>query len=119
MAVRLRILATIFLFWVGFFVAARVGYLVYHHLGPALGIGGVQARTFHAAALRQLRYFWPQVVGDTPWELLDRKLGLVGQSASRAGVSTSADSLRDQAGEIEWSKATLVAPEDYPAAAAA
>src|SRR5690606_40494389 len=32
-----------------------------------LGIGGsssqVQARTFHAAALRQLRYFWPQVVG--------------------------------------------------------
>lgn len=84
----------------------------------ALGIGGVQARTFHAAALRQLRYFWPQVVGDTPWELLDRKLGLIGQSASRAGVSTSADSLRDLAGEIEWSKATLVAPEDYPAAAA-
>ena len=84
----------------------------------ALGIGGVQARTFHAAALRQLRYFWPQVVGDTPWELLDRKLWLVGQSASRAGVSTSADSLRDLAGEIEWSKATLVAPEDYPAAAA-
>ena len=29
----------------------------------ALGVGGVQARTFHAAALRQLRYFWPRVVG--------------------------------------------------------
>ena len=24
-----------------------------------LGAGGVQARTFHSAALRQLRYFWP------------------------------------------------------------
>src|SRR5690606_24373990 len=28
-----------------------------------LGVGGVQARTFHAAALRQLSYFWPSVVG--------------------------------------------------------
>jgi len=82
-----------------------------------LGIGGVQARTFHAAALRQLRYFWPQVVGESPWQLLDRKIALVGQAASRAGVSTGADRLRDLAGEIEWAKATLIAPEDYPAAA--
>ncbi len=49
MAVRFRILATIFLFWVGFFVAARVGHLVYHNLGPALGIGGV-LRAFWAGA---------------------------------------------------------------------
>lgn len=28
-----------------------------------LGVPGVQARTFHAAALRQLSYFWPQAVG--------------------------------------------------------
>ena len=28
-----------------------------------LGVGGVQARTFHAAALRQLHYFWPQAIG--------------------------------------------------------
>ncbi|MDQ2722247.1 MAG: ATP-dependent DNA helicase UvrD2 [Actinomycetota bacterium] len=83
-----------------------------------LGIGGVQARTFHAAALRQLRYFWPQVVGDTPWELLDRKFALVSQAANRAGVSTSTESVRDLAGEIEWAKASLIAAEDYPAAAA-
>ncbi|WP_127783661.1 ATP-dependent DNA helicase UvrD2 [Rhodococcus sp. X156] len=82
-----------------------------------LGIGGVQARTFHAAALRQLRYFWPQVVGDTPWELLDRKFSLVGQAASRVGAKTSTENVRDLAGEIEWAKATLIAPEDYPAAA--
>ncbi|MGB3829567.1 MAG: UvrD-helicase domain-containing protein, partial [Ornithinimicrobium sp.] len=25
-----------------------------------LGVGPVQARTFHAAALRQLQFFWPQ-----------------------------------------------------------
>ena len=28
-----------------------------------LGAGGVSARTFHSAALSQLNYFWPQVVG--------------------------------------------------------
>ncbi|MGL4305370.1 MAG: ATP-dependent helicase, partial [Mycobacteriaceae bacterium] len=86
-----------------------------------LGIGGaegalaaVQARTFHAAALRQLRYFWPQVVGDTSWQLLDRKYSVVAQAANRARVSTSTESIRDLASEIEWAKASLIAPEDYP-----
>ena len=31
-----------------------------------LGVGNVQARTFHAAALRQLQFFWPQAVGGSP-----------------------------------------------------
>ena len=82
-----------------------------------LGVGGAQAVTFHAAALRQLRYFWPRVVGDAPWELLDGKLRLVGQAANRLGAPTSAESLRDLAGEIEWAKASLITPEDYPLAA--
>ncbi|HEX5347216.1 MAG TPA: ATP-dependent helicase [Pseudonocardiaceae bacterium] len=84
-----------------------------------LGIVGVQARTFHAAALRQLRYFWPQVVGDQPWPLLEHKLRLVGQAAQRAGAGAGADELRDFAGEIEWAKASLVTAADYPAAVAA
>ncbi|MBM7772194.1 DNA helicase-2/ATP-dependent DNA helicase PcrA [Actinokineospora baliensis] len=84
----------------------------------AMGIGGAQARTFHSAALRQLRYFWPRVVGDAPWELLETKLRLVGQAAHRAGTGTEREALRDLASEIEWAKASLVAPEDYPAAAA-
>ncbi|MGI8815354.1 MAG: ATP-dependent DNA helicase UvrD2 [Pseudonocardia sp.] len=79
-----------------------------------LGVGGVQARTFHAAALRQLRYFWPRVVGDVGWELLEAKLRVVGQAAHRAGADTNSESLRDLAGEIEWAKASLVAPADYP-----
>ncbi len=84
-----------------------------------LGVTGVQARTFHAAALRQLRYFWPQVVGDEPWPLLEHKLRLVGQAAHRAGAGTGSDDLRDLAGEIEWAKGSLVNAEDYPATAAA
>ena len=84
-----------------------------------LAVGGVQARTFHAAALRQLRYFWPRVVGDELWPLLEHKPRLVSQAAQRAGASTGADDVRDFAGEIEWAKASLVSPADYAAAVAA
>lgn len=88
----------------------------------ALGLGGdatqVQARTFHAAALRQLKYFWPQIVGDVPWRLIDGKFPIVAQAANRAGLSSATDSVRDLLSEIEWAKASLIAPEDYPAAVA-
>ncbi|MEV0245457.1 ATP-dependent DNA helicase UvrD2 [Nocardia sp. NPDC050712] len=87
-----------------------------------LGLGGdanqVQARTFHAAALRQLKYFWPQIVGDVPWRLLDKKFPIVAQAAHRAGLSSATESVRDLLSEIEWAKGTLIAPEDYPAAVA-
>lgn len=84
-----------------------------------LGVAGVQARTFHAAALRQLRYFWPRVVGGDQWQLLEAKLRFVGQAAARAKAGTDAASLRDLAGEIEWAKSGLVTPDGYPAAVAA
>lgn len=84
-----------------------------------LAVGGVQARTFHAAALRQLRYFWPRVVGGQPWPLLEHKPRLVGQAAQRAGAATGADDVRDFAGEIEWAKANLISPGQYAAAVAA
>ena len=74
--------------------------------------------TFHAAARRQLQYFWPRVVGDTGWELLDSKFGVVAQAANRAAMQASTDDVRDLAGEIEWAKASLISPEDYPAAVA-
>jgi DNA helicase-2/ATP-dependent DNA helicase PcrA len=85
----------------------------------ALGVGGVQARTFHAAALRQLRYFWPRVVGGPQWQLLEGKLRVVGQAAGRAKAGTDAAALRDLAGEIEWAKASLVGPQQYAAEVAA
>jgi DNA helicase II / ATP-dependent DNA helicase PcrA len=84
-----------------------------------LGVDGVQARTFHAAALRQLRYFWPRVVGGEPWPLLEHKLRLLAQVAQQASPGTGADDLRDVAGEIEWAKASLVSAADYPAAVTA
>ncbi|SMD27228.1 ATP-dependent DNA helicase UvrD2 [Kibdelosporangium aridum] len=80
----------------------------------ALGIPAAQARTFHSAALRQLRYFWPRVVGDAPWNLIEGKLRLIGQAAHKVGAPTEVEVLRDLASEIEWAKASLVSPDDYP-----
>ena len=87
-------------------------------LDDGAGTGSVQAMTFHAAARRQLRYFWPRVVGDTGWQLLDSKFAVVAQSANRAGLQVSTDDVRDLAGEIEWAKASLISPEGYAAAVA-
>lgn len=79
----------------------------------ALGAAGVQARTFHAAALRQLSYFWPQVVGGQIPSLVDHKAPLVGRAARSAGLNVDRFAVRDLASEIEWAKVSLVAPEDY------
>jgi DNA helicase II / ATP-dependent DNA helicase PcrA len=87
-------------------------------LDDGTGTGSVQAMTFHAAARRQLHYFWPRLVGDTRWQLLDSKFSVVAQSASRAGMNVSTDDVRDLAGEIEWAKASLISPEGYAAAVA-
>lgn len=84
-----------------------------------LGVRGVQARTFHSAALRQLRYFWPRHFGGALPELTTSKFRLVGQAASRCRLSTEQSMVRDLAGEVEWARSCLVDAADYPAAAAA
>ena len=84
-----------------------------------LGVAGVQARTFHAAALRQLSFFWPQVVGGTPPRILEHKAPVVAEAASRLGLRVDRLSVRDLSSEIEWSKVSLVAADDYVRAASA
>ncbi|MGW7055195.1 ATP-dependent DNA helicase UvrD2 [Streptomyces sp. NPDC054887] len=83
-----------------------------------LGAGGVQARTFHSAALRQLQYFWPKAVGGDLPRLVERKVQLVAEAAARCRVRLDRNELRDVTGEIEWAKVTQTVPGDYPAAAA-
>ena len=78
-----------------------------------MGIGGVQARTFHAAALRQLRYFWPQVAGDLPWQLIDNKFPLVARATRAVGLEPDKELVRDLLTEIEWAKASLISPDGY------
>ncbi len=83
-----------------------------------LGGAGVQARTFHAAALRQLRYFWPRHVGGELPDLASHKAGLVAEAAGRLRLPTDRATVRDLSGEVEWVKVTMTDRDDYPAAAA-
>ncbi|MFI1646403.1 ATP-dependent DNA helicase UvrD2 [Streptomyces avidinii] len=82
-----------------------------------LGAGGVQARTFHSAALRQLQYFWPKAVGGEVPRLLERKIQFVAEAGARCRIRLDRGELRDVTGEIEWAKVTQTVPADYPVAA--
>src|SRR6476659_7906262 len=74
----------------------------------------VLAVTFHSAALRQARFFWPRVDGGELPVLTESKLGLVGNAARRNRVQTDQATLRDLASEVEWAKVSNVRPDDYP-----
>ncbi|HEY5980919.1 MAG TPA: ATP-dependent DNA helicase UvrD2 [Microlunatus sp.] len=83
-----------------------------------LGARGVQARTFHSAALRQAQYFWPKAYGGEFPSVLDNRMSLVAESASRLRVRVDTARLRDLLGEISWAKVSNTTPEDYPRVAA-
>ncbi|MFC6287468.1 ATP-dependent DNA helicase UvrD2 [Nocardioides sp. GCM10027113] len=83
-----------------------------------LGAGGVQARTFHSAALRQLRFFWPRVHGTELPTLTESKLGILATAARRTRLEPDQALLRDLASEIEWAKVSNVHPDDYARIAA-
>ncbi|MFD6952818.1 ATP-dependent DNA helicase [Nocardiopsis sp. TSRI0078] len=78
-----------------------------------LGAPRVQARTFHAAALRQLAFFWPQVIGGEKPTLIESKIQAVSRAAHSVGLQPDRAGLRDLASEIEWAKVTQVRPTDY------
>jgi DNA helicase II / ATP-dependent DNA helicase PcrA len=82
-----------------------------------LGVPGVQARTFHAAALRQLHYFWPQAIGGGAPEVLPHKASVVAEACSRLHLQVDRVVVRDLAAEVEWAKVSMLTPETYAAAA--
>lgn len=84
-----------------------------------LGVGGVQARTFHAAALRQLHFFWPQAIGGAAPEIMSHKAPAVAQAAASLRLQFDRTGIRDLAAEVEWAKVNMLTPETYAAAAAA
>lgn len=84
-----------------------------------LGVAGVQARTFHAAALRQLHFFWPQAIGGPAPEVMPHKAGALAEALGRLRLEVDRTALRDLAAEIEWAKVGLLSADQYPAAARA
>ncbi|MBO1901147.1 ATP-dependent helicase [Leucobacter weissii] len=79
-----------------------------------LGAEGVRAQTFHSAALAQLGYFWPQLVGGPAPQLLGGgKIPTLAQLADALDLGLSKEALRDVASEIEWRKVSMLSIEDY------
>jgi DNA helicase-2/ATP-dependent DNA helicase PcrA len=70
----------------------------------ALGVEGVAARTFHAAALAQLNFFWPTLTGAPAPKIVDNKVRVLGQAADALRLRPDRATLRDIASEIEWRK---------------
>jgi DNA helicase-2/ATP-dependent DNA helicase PcrA len=83
----------------------------------ALGVAGVAVSTFHAAALRQLRYFWPKAVGGPAPKLLTAKAPLLAEAAAALGLPRDRVLVRDLAAEVEWAKVSRLPLEGYVSAA--
>ena len=78
-----------------------------------LGVGGVQVRTFHSAALRQLRFFYPQFFNSGLPDLVPSKFRYVADAATLCRVPNDKDTVRDLAAEIEWAKVNILSPDSY------
>ena len=74
----------------------------------SLGVEGVQARTFHAAALRQLRYFWPRISDRAFPSLMSSKASVVAGVLSAHGVSPDTSMVRDVSADIEWARVNFI-----------
>jgi DNA helicase-2/ATP-dependent DNA helicase PcrA len=79
-----------------------------------LGLPGVTARTFHAHALSQLRFFWPLRNDGRPLpELLDSKIPILARLGRQLPGHYRFTPAKDLADEIEWAKSRRIAPRAY------
>lgn len=79
----------------------------------ALGVRGAQARTIHAAALRQCRYFWPQTYRTEFPAVADNTFSFAARAANQVLGSADTALIRDLEAEISWAKSSNVAPAQY------
>ena len=78
-----------------------------------LGVHAVNAKTFHAAALSQLEYFWRDFFGIEAPRVIDSKSRTIGQAAESLKIRLDANTIRDIAAEIEWRKYSMLSLEQY------
>jgi DNA helicase-2/ATP-dependent DNA helicase PcrA len=110
----------------GYFAANRILALTYTNRAAGelrarlrqLGITGVSVKTFHAAALAQLQYFWPQFAGIPAPSVIESKAKLIFQVAEALKLKFDTAAIRDIAAEIEWRKFSMLSLEDYEKLAA-
>ena len=105
----------------GYFAANRILALTYTNRAAGelrarlrqLGITGVSVKTFHAAALAQLQYFWPQFAGIPAPSVIESKAKLIFQVADSLKLKFDTAAIRAIAAEIEWRKFSLLSLDDY------
>lgn len=105
----------------GYFAANRILALTYTNRAAGelrarlrqLGITGVSVKTFHAAALAQLQYFWPQFAGIPAPSVIESKAKLIFQVADSLKLKFDTAAIRDIAAEIEWRKFSMLSLDDY------
>ena len=78
-----------------------------------LGVQGVEARTFHAAALSQLGRLWERHTGDRLPQVLDSKAPVIASLANGLPPPHRFLPRRELAGEIEWAKNRMLSPATY------
>jgi DNA helicase II / ATP-dependent DNA helicase PcrA len=110
----------------GYYSANRVLALTYTNRAAGelrarlrqLGIGAVSVKTFHAAALAQLEYFWPQFAGVPAPSVLESKASLIAKVAESQKIRLETGGVRELASEIEWRKFSMLSMDEYVAVAA-
>ncbi len=108
----------------GYYSANRVMALTYTNRAAGelrarlrgLGIPAVSVRTFHAAALSQLEFFWPQYAGVPAPRILESKAKLIAQLAEAQKLHFDSGTIRDLAAEIEWRKYSMLSLDEYETA---
>jgi DNA helicase-2/ATP-dependent DNA helicase PcrA len=78
-----------------------------------LSVQGVEARTFHSAALSQLHRLWPEHTGGPVGDILDHKAPLIASLANALPPPHKFLPRRELASEIEWAKNRMVEPGGY------
>jgi DNA helicase II / ATP-dependent DNA helicase PcrA len=78
-----------------------------------LGVPEFATSTIHGAAWRQLKHFWPQVLGGNPWNLVTNRSRVFDVAFDRASAKMDAAERRTIQVEIERLKALGLDAESY------
>lgn len=81
----------------------------------ALGAPPVVTRTIHAAALRQLRFFWSRGGNQALPQLHADRESLVLQARERLSLPTDMESVTQTSTHIAWAKAHMHSPDTFAA----
>ena len=78
-----------------------------------LGAPGVQVRTFHAAALAQLQFFWPQLTESMAPKLVTQKASMVNEVLDAMNIRVSEQERLALQAEIEYLRYAMLEIDQY------